>query len=539
METAKQKVPPDGGYGWVVTLAYALNNVVVLPLISGFGLVFQEAFEETELSASQGTLVITLNHGVAMLLSFFGGPLLKRFGYRKVALVGSLLIFTGLILTSLANNFWTFIFSYSIITAMGVSAVMAAFTLAINSFFKEKRGRAIGVGMSLTGLGVINMPLLMSLLITLYGWRGAVFVLAALCLHSFVGGTLLRPAKWYLKDIVPSEEELVPLKSSLERLQESCMTTSSKQNGNTLPVLPESTNEELNHTKSMSMRSLDSSVSLQGRHAISHPDLRKKEVDLQNFSRIKWWESQEFNLESSINIFESELNLNQREAKEGDNKVNKEEEKGLLQKIVDFFDLTLLTDPVFVNILLGLSLAACVDTNFSLLLPMILKDMMQFETSEIAQIMAVIGFSDTIFRFVSPFIGEWCQKPPRMMYIFSLLLIIFIRSVMLLATTFNSMLIVAIAIGVSKGIRTVYMNIVIPAYVPIERLAFASGIQMFFNGIIIISIGSFVLGPLRETSGSYRMPIVVLNIITMMTIVMWSAEFLYFRIRKCPTNPCA
>ncbi|KOB73435.1 Uncharacterized protein OBRU01_10902, partial [Operophtera brumata] len=92
------KVPPDGGYGWVVTLAFALNNVVVLPLIAGFGLVFQEAFYETGLSATQGTLVIILNHSIGMLLSFFGGPLLRRFGYRKVAVAGAILISGGLML---------------------------------------------------------------------------------------------------------------------------------------------------------------------------------------------------------------------------------------------------------------------------------------------------------------------------------------------------------------------------------------------------------------------------------------------------------
>lgn len=93
-------------------------QVVVLPLIAGFGLVFQEAFEETNLTATQGTLVIILNHGIGMLLSFFGGPLLSRFGYRKVAVVGAMLVSSGMILTAFANSFWVFILSFSIINCM-------------------------------------------------------------------------------------------------------------------------------------------------------------------------------------------------------------------------------------------------------------------------------------------------------------------------------------------------------------------------------------------------------------------------------------
>lgn len=91
------------------------SKVVVLPLIAGFGLVFQEAFEDTGLTATQCSLVITLNHGIGMLLSFFGGPVLRRFGYRKVAVTGAILISAGLMMTSVASNFWIFLLSYSII----------------------------------------------------------------------------------------------------------------------------------------------------------------------------------------------------------------------------------------------------------------------------------------------------------------------------------------------------------------------------------------------------------------------------------------
>ncbi|XP_069355288.1 uncharacterized protein [Maniola hyperantus] len=532
MSGAMNKVPPDGGYGWVITFAYALNNVVVLPLIAGFGLVFQEAFDETGLTATQGTLVIILNHGLGMLLSLFGGPVLRRFGYRKVAVAGALLITSGLILTAFSSSFWLFIISYSIINSMGVAAVMAAFSLAINSFFRQKRGRAIGIGMSLTGLGTIYTPLLMSALIYAYGWRYAVLILAGICLHSLLAACLLRPAKWYLKDPVESEEA-VPLKEPGIELVNGSVTTFSKHTDvqSINPKLEESIENGPPAPKSVSMRSLSIANGLQARNAISHPDIRKNTPDPPLAeSKYKWWESQEINLGSSINIF-NEKELTNRKETDEDKLDSESKSKSLFERIVDFFDLTLLNDPIFVNILFGLSMASCVETNFSLLLPIILKDMLQFETSDIAKIMAVIGFSDTLFRFLSPFIGEWCQKPPRVMYLVSLLIIIFTRTMMLFTTTFTGMLFVALAIGITKGVRTVYMNIIIPSYVPLERLPFASGIQMFFNGIVIITIGS-LLGRIRDYSGSYRIPITVLNVVTMLTVIIWSAEFLYFRIKN-------
>lgn len=181
-------------------------------------------------------------------------------------------------------------------------------------------------------------------------------------------------------------------------------------------------------SKSLSMRSLTNNSYLQARNAISHPDIRTKspEIPLAE-SRYKWWESQEVNLGSSVNIFNEVENI--KKSKEIVDEINekKADSKTYFDNFVDFFDLTLLRDPIFVNILLGLSIAACVETNFTLLLPIILKDMLQFETSDIAKIMSVIGFSDSFFRILAPFIGEWCHKPPRVMYIVSLLMIIFVR----------------------------------------------------------------------------------------------------------------
>lgn len=171
-------------------------------------------------------------------------------------------------------------------------------------------------------------------------------------------------------------------------------------------------------------------TNIQTRNAISHPDISKNHPDPPlSESRYKWWESQEINLGSSINIFYEEDGITQLKSQNNVNILeNNVEKKSLMKRFVDFFDLTLLRDPIFVNILFGLSIASCVETNFSLLLPIILKDLLKFETADIAKIMAVIGFSDTLFRFVSPFIGEWCHRPPRVMYLVSLLVIIIIRS---------------------------------------------------------------------------------------------------------------
>lgn len=58
---------------------------------------------------------------------------------------------------------------------------------------------------------------------------------------------------------------------------------------------------------------------------------------------------------------------------------------------------------------------------------------------------------------------------------------------------YSNLIYVAVALGIAKGVRTVYMGLVIPSYVPIDKLANASGLQMLVNGIFIL-IGGPIMG---------------------------------------------
>jgi MFS family permease len=68
----------------------------------------------------------------------------------------------------------------------------------------------------------------------------------------------------------------------------------------------------------------------------------------------------------------------------------------------------------------------------------------------------------------------------------------FLSAALIFSESFTSVMVVAVALGVAKGFRTVYMTIVIPSYVPIERLAAASGIQMVVNGILLMAFGPLI-----------------------------------------------
>lgn len=102
---------------------------------------------------------------------------------------------------------------------------------------------------------------------------------------------------------------------------------------------------------------------------------------------------------------------------------------------------------------------------------------------------------------------------------------------MLFATNYTEIMIAAVVLGIAKGVRNVYMSIVIPSYVPVERLAGASGIQMMANGLAMMLLGP-LLGLVRDITGSYTQCIIFINFITLITVFMYTVEMFYSTIKR-------
>lgn len=97
------------------------------------------------------------------------------------------------------------------------------------------------------------------------------------------------------------------------------------------------------------------------------------------------------------------------------------------QKVVRFFDLDLLKDPVYVSIWFGMSIAFTGEINFSLLTPFILGDR-NFDVQTTAMIMSFLATADIIFRFISPFVGNKTNLSARQLYLMSLVLLVITRT---------------------------------------------------------------------------------------------------------------
>lgn len=98
----------------------------------------------------------------------------------------------------------------------------------------------------------------------------------------------------------------------------------------------------------------------------------------------------------------------------------------IILHIINIFDLTLLKDATFVNIIAGISLGVFAEKNFSSLTPFIMQDY-GLNTQQTATFMSTLSITDICFRFVAPYVSDFFKKSVRVMYVWSLVLLVIFR----------------------------------------------------------------------------------------------------------------
>lgn len=114
-EVAEVIVPPDGGWGWVVVFGSFACNMIVDGIIFSFGMFLPKISESLNVKTAQIALVGSLLSGFYLIVGPFASALANKFGFRIVAITGSVLGALAFVLSYFATNVEFLCISYGII----------------------------------------------------------------------------------------------------------------------------------------------------------------------------------------------------------------------------------------------------------------------------------------------------------------------------------------------------------------------------------------------------------------------------------------
>lgn len=180
---------PDGGFeAWMVVFGGWCGLFCTFGFVSCIG-VFQEYYETGPLAAYSSSTISWITATEVWAMIFFGllfGRLFDMYGPRWLLLIGTVVYIFGLMMTSLATQYYQFFLAQSLCAGIASSAVFNASMTSVVSWFFRRRAAAFGIMASGSSLGGFVMPIMIEKLIPKIGFAWTMRVVAFIFLGLLV-----------------------------------------------------------------------------------------------------------------------------------------------------------------------------------------------------------------------------------------------------------------------------------------------------------------------------------------------------------------
>ncbi|XP_070576841.1 monocarboxylate transporter 2-like isoform X1 [Ptychodera flava] len=211
-------------WGWVVTVC---TFIVIIPLTgipSSFGVIFVKLQEEYEISDLETGWIGSLAFGMFFFASPISTGLFKRYGHRKVAVVGVILCSVGMLVSSFVPKPSLLFLTYSVFYGIGSNFIDNTSLNLIGQYFPRKNSaRATCFATLGWSVGSLTFNPLIEVLCELLGWRntfrilaGFLFVVGILCVATYSPAPIERPWKY----LEATKEQKKALMKESQKVQE-------------------------------------------------------------------------------------------------------------------------------------------------------------------------------------------------------------------------------------------------------------------------------------------------------------------------------
>ncbi|EMC95675.1 hypothetical protein BAUCODRAFT_131489 [Baudoinia panamericana UAMH 10762] len=209
---------PDGGAkAWLCVLGGFCVLFCSFGWINTIG-VFQNYYQTHQLAEYSPSTVSWVS-SLETFFMFAGGPIIGKlydnYGPRWLLIVGTFLHVFGLMMTSLATEYYQFILAQGICSPIGASAIFYPAMSTITTWFFQKRGAAFGIMAAGSSLGGVIFPIMVQRLIyeVGFGWSmriAAFLILSLMIIANLTITSRIPPVKkpWKLVDFLAPLAEL-------------------------------------------------------------------------------------------------------------------------------------------------------------------------------------------------------------------------------------------------------------------------------------------------------------------------------------------
>jgi len=188
-----RRLPPDGGWGWVVVAASFLCLSVLDGISYTFGMFLAPLMKDMECGRGGVSTAGSCQIAVYSLTSIVASRLVTKYGPRPVCILGAFTASIGLVIASFSWNMMSLLISYSGITGIGFGLMYIPAVVAVAQHFTSKQSLAIGICVCGSGMGTFILAPIEHFLLSQVGWRWTFICMAGVCWFCILCGAAMKP----------------------------------------------------------------------------------------------------------------------------------------------------------------------------------------------------------------------------------------------------------------------------------------------------------------------------------------------------------
>ncbi|CAL7941936.1 unnamed protein product [Xylocopa violacea] len=567
--TKTKLVPPDGGWGWVVLGSALIVNLLIPGTVKSFGVLFVEFLHVFKASSTAASWMPALCYFLYNSLGPLSSVLSTKYSYKTVTIIGGAFAACGMMSSYFANSVSYLYVSYGLMVGIGAGLTFPPTVYIVTAYFERLRGFANGLCISGSAIGTIILPPFLQYLLDCFGYRGAVLIMGALTLNTLVCGLLYHPVEQHMIAVPieggidneglsidePVLDKKKPKVTATTENETLCCDTRSKnketseagsavsdskgnqcededKNGDAIEDKEnETTKEDSDDAKESSSNkdkediindqntdSLRRGCGFSETKVTSHKS-KTACRELINLSQSKSKDEKLF--EHSKKEF-GELS----EKSTSKTSLSKDENTGKRQ----FFDLSVLRDPIYLVILISNSTSAISNTNFMILLPSYAISQ-GFDKNSSALLLSVVSALDLVGRISGASLSDIDFVPKYYYFVGGLGTSGIALALLPMATSYTMLSFFCALFGLSSGMYIGITTVILADMLGTEKLSSSYGISLFVNGVLQL-IGPPICGVVFETVGTYKPIFLTFGIILILGTALWAVVPLIKRSHK-------
>lgn len=193
------------------------SNKVCRGVVNTFG-AYQAYYESDLLSthnSSQISWIGTFQGFLLVLFGLFGGPIFDQGYFRALIISGTFLVVFGMMMTSLATEYWQLFLAQGVVTGLGAGCLFLPSIAIVATYFTTKRAVATGITAAGGSIGSVIYPVVFHKLQPKIGFAWATRVIGFIALGTllvsiFIMKTRLPPPKKSRRIIDPAGLRSLP-----------------------------------------------------------------------------------------------------------------------------------------------------------------------------------------------------------------------------------------------------------------------------------------------------------------------------------------